>query len=204
MCSEPSSNDNRIPGHEEYKPSWFDAVGASPFEKSPMEGMKKTYYKDMSSSQFDPGSYYKSGQPQDVRSMNGHHSSDKEYSDSVFSRHEQGPKSQPHNNEPGNRGHGSRYFYSKNYKRSDDLDGASYQQPVEQHHQKYFKQTQQSGSKKHSFDLDEPDDVPLNINDNKSRGTQNGNFHVGEVLNSSLNVPKGIHVHRSTYAYGKK
>ncbi|CAC5410661.1 unnamed protein product [Mytilus coruscus] len=183
--------------------SWYDDIGKSPFAKTPMEDMKKTYYKDMSSTNFDPASYYKSSQPQEPRSQKNYSKYNKEnfasgHSSGVDSTsRSHGATSQGH--EPSSNSQNTRYYYSK--------DNKGPEKPVEQHHQKYFKSSTKpynSQKEKHSFDLDEPDDVPLNLNDVKTRGAPIGSFHTQEVLNNSLNVPKGIHVTQINHVYRKK
>lgn len=173
--------------------NWYDDIGTSPFAKSPMQDMKKTYYKDTSSN-FDPGSYYRSSQSTGLRS-NGSNQSNNNASHGQYNNKNLGQKP---------KGYDPKYFNST-YNKPDDIDGETKNPSlVERHHQKHFKGAPQKHSVKHSIDLDELDDVPLNVNDNNSRGTLNGSFHVGEVLNSSLNVPKGIHVKQANYIYSKK
>ena len=186
-----------IQGQNKDSNSWHDDIGTSPFYKSPMEDMKKTYYKDMSSSRFDPGSYYKPSQSTGFRSSENNHQSNKDNFARSSNNHRKSSGSKPCDHE-------TRYFYSNNYNHGDEIDGASYKSPIERHEQKYFKTVPHKQKVKHSFDPDELDDVPLNLNNSNSRGVQNGSFSMGEVLNGSLNVPKGIHVKHANNMYDRK
>jgi len=186
-----------IQGQSKGSNSWYNDIGTSPFYKSPMEDMKKTYYKDMSSSRFDPGSYYRPSQSTGFRSSENYHQSNKDNFARSSNNHRKSSDSKPC-------GHETRSFYSKNYNYGAEIDGASYKSPVERHEQKYFKSAPHKQKVKHTFDLDELDDVPLDLNNSNSRGVQNGNFSMGEVLNGSLNVPKGIHVKHANNIYDRK
>lgn len=186
-----------IQGQNNGSNSWYNDIGTSPFYKSPMEDMKKTYYKDMSASHFDPGSYYRPSQSADFRSSKNSHQSNKDNFARSSNNHRKSSESKPH-------GHETRYFYSNNYSHGAKVDGASYKSPVERHEQKYFRTAPRKQNVKQSFDLDELDDVPLDLNTSNSRGVQNGSFNMGEVLNGSLNVPKGIHVKHANNIYDRK
>lgn len=204
--------------------SWYDDIdNASPYDKSPMEDMKKTYYKDLNPN-FDPGSYYRTHQPQEPSNVRNDQEEKENYDHRYYGQrsqphdrhqghrsephHHQGHRSQPNGHQQGQRSNGgfsAHYFTSRNGNPASSF-GSGHQRPVDQHHQKYFKAPSSSNRNPAAggghFDLDEPDDVSLNLNSN--RGAPGGSFHMRDVLDSSLNVPKGISVSPSKYGYKKK
>lgn len=187
-------------------PSWYDDIdNASPFEKSPMEDMKKTYYKDLTSN-FDPGSYYKTSQPKGFRSARNHQEEKENYDEGYHGYKQTSEDHSHHRGQRPSAGYSTRYFTSRNNNQPTDMR-SGYQRPVDRHHEQYFKAPSSSSRKpaeNHSFDLDEPDDINLNLHSNISRDAGGGDFHVRDVLDGSLNVPKGISVNHGKYGYRKK